>query len=157
MAWTTPKTWQQQLVTVNDLNQQLRDNLSYLMGERPISITAHLDGPYTTTSLSFAYVSSDTLRIDKAINGSRIFVLYTGQLFQDTYPYTVSTRVAVYTTAATWLYSSAVTIGPDNRMGFAIPYAVTGMTPGNVAVAAQMKVDGATGELKYPRLFLLEV
>lgn len=152
MAWTTPKTWQQQLVTVNDLNQQLRDNLSYLMGERPISIT-HLDGPYTTTSLSFA----ETLRIDKAINGSRIFVLYTGQLFQDTYPYTVSTRVAVYTTAATWLYSSAVTIGPDTHMSFAIPYTVTGMTPGNVAVAAQMKVDGATGELKYPRLFLLEV
>lgn len=36
MAWTTPITWTaSQLVDEDDLNQQVRDNLNYLVGELP--------------------------------------------------------------------------------------------------------------------------
>ena len=39
-VWTNPKTWAQEIVTVGDLNTQLRDNLRYLRNRPLVTDTA---------------------------------------------------------------------------------------------------------------------
>ena len=54
MAWKNPQTWVAgNLVTANDLNTHLRDNLNYLHTGRPLAFKECVSGPsgiYTTTA-----------------------------------------------------------------------------------------------------------
>lgn len=66
MAWTTPQTWTQSLVTVDDLNEQIRDNLSFLFDPTEDHNTGDKGSNYTTTGTSFAAVDTaggDDLRL----------------------------------------------------------------------------------------------
>jgi hypothetical protein len=66
MAWTTPMTWAQALVTEDDLNEQIRDNLLFLFDPTEDHNTGDKGSNYTTTSTSFAAVDTaggDDLRL----------------------------------------------------------------------------------------------
>jgi hypothetical protein len=55
MAWTSPATWvTNQLVTANDLNTQVRDNLNAL--KNPAGSIVTLTSPISTSSTSFVEV-----------------------------------------------------------------------------------------------------
>lgn len=57
MAWTTPRTWAtNELVTAAMMNEQLRDNLNYLLN--PNSFYVASTGTYTTTSTSPVLVNA---------------------------------------------------------------------------------------------------
>lgn len=48
MAWTTPMTWSEALVTVANMNTHVRDNLNYLKGQTDVSLTNKSGGNLTT-------------------------------------------------------------------------------------------------------------
>jgi len=76
MTWATPKNWaDQDLVTANDLNTQLRDNLNHLLhniigrkGYRPSS-------DYTTSNTSFVDVDATNLKVSGQIQGDTLLAL----------------------------------------------------------------------------------
>lgn len=56
--WTAPKTWTGALVTVDDLNTHIRDNLLYLL-DRPADLyNANEASDYTTSNTNFASVDT---------------------------------------------------------------------------------------------------
>lgn len=73
MAWTDPKTWTAALVTVNDLNTHIRDNLNWL--KAPTSGQVTLANAITTTSTSWADATG--LSVTMTTNGGNVLVLFT--------------------------------------------------------------------------------
>jgi hypothetical protein len=79
MPWTDPKTWVlRELVTPDDMNTQLRDNLRYLTGEMPVGI-GYLSGGGCTTSATFVEMNP-SLRVTLTIPGTRLLALLSFQL-----------------------------------------------------------------------------
>lgn len=78
MAWTTPITWQSQLVTVAQFNEQIRDNLNAL--KNPPSARAAIDesANYNTTSLTFTGVDTTEGKFLHTIttHGGDVFVFF---------------------------------------------------------------------------------
>lgn len=75
MAWTTPKTWSQALVTEDDLNEQIRDNLNFLFDPTEDHNTGDKGSNYTTTSATFAAVDTaggDDLRLTMTPQGEDV-------------------------------------------------------------------------------------
>lgn len=61
MAWTTPKTWTAALVTVDEMNTHVRDNLNWL--KDPVTDIVSLAGQLTTTSTNFTDATGLTLTV----------------------------------------------------------------------------------------------
>jgi len=83
MPWHTPITWQvNQLVTDTDLNEQVRDNLSYLKQrvDTPASAqyTLNESTDYTTSSSSFVDVDAVRLALTLYTSGSAVLVGFYG-------------------------------------------------------------------------------
>lgn len=74
MAWTDPKTWTAALVTVNDLNTHIRDNLNWL--KAPTSGRVTLANAISTTSTSWADATG--LSVTMTTNGGNVVVIFTG-------------------------------------------------------------------------------
>lgn len=64
MNWQNPKTWNTgDLLTAQDMNAQLRDNLQYLKGLPYAQKTIQNDRNYTTRSSSFVDIDDSSLSI----------------------------------------------------------------------------------------------
>ncbi|MFQ3536758.1 MAG: hypothetical protein SNJ58_12870 [Aggregatilineales bacterium] len=79
MTWTTPTTWSAaQVVTATQLNEQLRDNLNYLIS-RPHGRVLHTAASnYTTSSPSFADIDPTNLSLSLTLSGSAVLVGFSG-------------------------------------------------------------------------------
>ena len=64
-VWTTPATWDvDQLVTNDDLNEQVRDNLEYLLSPNHDQIVRDNSGDYTITNVgTFQDIDTTNLSI----------------------------------------------------------------------------------------------
>lgn len=88
MAWKNPQTWVAgNLVTANDLNTHLRDNLNYLHTGRPLEFKECISGPsgkYTTSVYqNFVAVDATNLAVTFALTSPRILVAYSGFMNAD--------------------------------------------------------------------------
>ena len=74
--WTTPITWNvDQLVTNTDLNQQLRDNLDYLLSPNHERIIRDNSGDYSITNVTtFQDIDSTNLSITLVAHGGPVWV-----------------------------------------------------------------------------------
>ncbi len=99
MTWHPPITWQvDQLVTEQDLNEQVRDNLLYLKERVDTSFAfVQLNEPqdFTTTSTTFVDVKSDRLTHTMATTGLPVAIGFTGFLTTGYTPTYVFWDVAV--------------------------------------------------------------
>jgi hypothetical protein len=79
MAWTTPQTWvAATVVSAAQLNEQLRDNLNYLLSRPHQRIIRTAAADYTTTSTTFVDIDSTNLSITLAVSGSAVMVGFSG-------------------------------------------------------------------------------
>ncbi len=75
MAWTNPKTWMAgEVVGANDLNEQLRDNMSYLHSRPHQRIVRTATADYTTTSTTFVDIDSTNLSITLTVSSGTVMV-----------------------------------------------------------------------------------
>ncbi|MBZ0302595.1 MAG: hypothetical protein K8J31_22810 [Anaerolineae bacterium] len=74
--WTTPITWNvDQLVTNTDLNEQVRDNLDYLLSPNHARIVRDNGGNYTITNVTtFQDIDSTNLSITIQTHGGPVLV-----------------------------------------------------------------------------------
>lgn len=74
--WTTPITWNvDQLVTNDDLNEQVRDNLEYLLSPNHQRIVRDNGGDYSITNVTtFQDVDSTNLSISLTTHGGPVLV-----------------------------------------------------------------------------------
>lgn len=80
-TWTTPADWEiNQLVTADDLNEQLRDNLEYLLEPNYDQIIRDNSGDYSTTSATFEDVDETNLALSLTTHGGHILVQVIGSL-----------------------------------------------------------------------------
>ncbi len=75
-SWTAPITWNvDQLVTNEDLNEQLRDNLSYLLSPNHARILRDNSGTYSLTNVTtFQDIDATNLSIDLETHGGPVWV-----------------------------------------------------------------------------------
>ena len=80
-VWTAPATWQvDQLVTNDDMNEQVRDNLLYLMSPNHEQIIRNNSGSYSTTSATFEDIDGTNLSISITTHGGPVLVRFGGSL-----------------------------------------------------------------------------
>ncbi|MFZ4815661.1 MAG: hypothetical protein ACOYL5_14075 [Phototrophicaceae bacterium] len=74
MTWTPPKTWQTgDLVTANDLNTHLRDNLLALKAARLLGSLSY-NANYSTTSQSWVNVDATNLNLTVVTRGGLLLI-----------------------------------------------------------------------------------
>ena len=75
-TWTTPITWNvDQLVTNTDLNEQVRDNLDYLLSPNHERIVRDNGGNYTITNVTtFQDIDATNLSITLTTHGGPVLV-----------------------------------------------------------------------------------
>lgn len=74
MTWTDPLTWNTgDLVTAVMLNEQIRDNMTYLKNATAYTQT-ELDTAYSTTSTSWVDVDSANLKLEATTSGGLVLV-----------------------------------------------------------------------------------
>jgi hypothetical protein len=75
-VWTTPATWEvDQLVTNDDLNEQVRDNLEYLLSPHHERIVRDNGGDYSITNvLTFQDIDTTNLSITLVTHGGPLLV-----------------------------------------------------------------------------------
>lgn len=78
MAWTAPKTWTSDLVTVADFNAQIRDNLIELKDPPGDFYDVDELADYTTTSTSFTDVDATNLALTITTNGGDVMIWFNG-------------------------------------------------------------------------------
>jgi hypothetical protein len=79
MAWTTPQTWTAgSVVSASQLNEQLRDNLSYLLSRPHQRIARTAASDYTTASAAFVDIDSVNLSITLTIASGAVLVGFSG-------------------------------------------------------------------------------
>lgn len=78
--WTPPITWQvDQLVTNDDLNEQVRDNLEYLLSPSHLRILRDNSGTYNITSVTtFQDIDAANLSITLETHGGPTLVHFQG-------------------------------------------------------------------------------
>jgi hypothetical protein len=81
-VWTTPITWQvDQLVTNTDLNEQVRDNLEYLLSPNHQRIMRDNGGAYSITNVTtFQDIDSTNLSITITTHGGPVLVHFQGTI-----------------------------------------------------------------------------
>jgi hypothetical protein len=84
MAWTTPSTWSvAQKVTADDMNEQVRDNLTHLYNRLENNDLYNADGAdYTTTSGSFVAVDATNYNYTITTNGGEVMCGFFGWFYQ---------------------------------------------------------------------------
>lgn len=84
--WTAPATWNVgQLVTANDLNTQLRDNLEFLKSPPSGIFTLNQGADYTTSSTSFADIDGTNISLQIATtNLAKVLIGFTANVRRST-------------------------------------------------------------------------
>lgn len=79
MPFTTPKTWAvDELLTANDMNTHIRDNLAALK-DPPSAIYDGGTLTHTTTSSTFADVDAVNLKLSVTITGDTVLIGFVGE------------------------------------------------------------------------------
>lgn len=83
MGWTAPSTWTtSQVVTATNLNEQLRDNMTYVHSGKPYAGALHNEGStYSTTSTSFVDVDATDLSKTITTTTGRVLILVTATVY----------------------------------------------------------------------------
>lgn len=145
MAWTDPKTWTAALVTVNDLNTHIRDNLNWL--KAPTSGRVTLANAISTTSTSF--VDATGLTVTMTTSGGNVVVIFTamanhsGGASQNPFFDLVVDGASQGGTDGITAKSNTATIG-DN---VSFVWVVTGLSAASHTFKIQWKVGTGTGTL----------
>ena len=87
MAWVAPRTWTAgEVVTASMMNQDVRDNMNYVLSGRGVAQVKVLSASnYTITSSTFVYVDTTNLALTLSINSGRIMGWWTfSELFDNT-------------------------------------------------------------------------
>jgi hypothetical protein len=114
MPWHDPKTWMlRELVTPDDLNQQIRDNLRYLNAEMPVGCGYVATGG-STTSTAFVEMNQST-KVTLDIKGTRILAILSFRL-------TVGAENAA---------GSNIELFLDNAVSSGVLYGINGVTTGS--------------------------
>jgi len=143
-TWTTPANWTtDQLVTANDLNEQLRDNLMVLKDPPTVAARYTSSTPPAITSTSFVDIDA-TLNFQITTNGGRLLVGVIGRL----YHYPGSTvdcylDVNVDTVSEGGISGVAWLLGPNtNQFPFSFVWLTAAKTAGLHTVKIQCKRGG---------------
>lgn len=144
MGWTTPKTWNPgAIVTAADLNEQLRDNLLYLLDPNYVQ-ASKTDADISITGTSYANIHA-TFNQALVTKGGRILAIarmYTA--VSGTPAGSANIRLA-----AGGSYSDPVVIAHGGgsaveRDPVTLFWMFTGLTPGSINVSIQAQVSNAS-------------
>jgi len=80
MGWTTPRTWATgELVTAVLLNEQMRDNESYVHSGKPlVKVVRNSGSTYSTTSGTFADIDTSNLTATLSVTTGRVLLSFVG-------------------------------------------------------------------------------
>lgn len=152
MGWTAPSTWNPgQVVGASDLNVQLRDNMAYLLSQRPgVLVKRDNNAAYTTTSAVFVDVDSTNLAISLTINGSAVLVTFaavvTCSLLGDVYMDITVDGTRYGSAGADGVWETHIdTAGYGHSLSGAIM--VTGLSAGLHTFKLQWKTNTGTASL----------
>lgn len=151
MPWTTPSTWAAaQVVTATQLNQQLRDNLNYLLSRPHQRIIRTAAANYTTTSTTFVDIDTTHLSLNVTLSGSAVLVGFSGitelSAGQTTcFDFTVDD--VRYTTTADGLVAGYILTG-ITHMPVTFTALVMGLTVGSHTFRPVWRVSSGTGTLR---------
>lgn len=111
MAWTTPQTWTAgSVVSASQLNEQLRDNMAYLLNRPHQRIVRTATADYTTASAAFVDIDSVNLSITLTLSGSAVLLGFSGMTLLDSGgavapAFNLTVNGSLYTTAPNGLVS----------------------------------------------------
>jgi hypothetical protein len=151
--WTTPATWAvNQLVTADDLNEQLRDNLEFLKGPPTGAYKANQGSDYGTSSTSFVNVDATNWAFSLDIAGGAVLMGFQGSVLGNTTSRRVYFDVDVNTLGRLGADDGLVTVhnpnGSDARIVLAaFTYLLTGLPAGTHIFRLQWKVDNGSAIL----------
>jgi hypothetical protein len=127
MPWTTPITWAAgSVVGASQLNQQVRDNLNYLIS-RPHQVIKR-DATYSTTSTVFVEMDSVNLSINLTLSGSAVFVGFSASVVNPA-QFDLSVDGVRYTSFANGLLSHTIGFAYSAPISYAV--LVNGLSVGS--------------------------
>lgn len=151
MGWTSPSTWTtSQVVTATNLNEQVRDNMTYVHSGKPYAGALHNEGSaYTIASATFANVDGTDLSKSLTTTTGRVLILFTGTVYADAAGRALRFDVTVDGTRI----GSANTNGlcqqyldtNSETMSFAV--IKTGLSNGSHTFNLQWQISAGTGSL----------
>lgn len=95
MSWNIPITWDHgRLVTPGDLNEQIRDNLSYLYAHVPNVQSVTASGVFSTSSASWVAVSA-SLDLTVTTGSGLVMVGFVGHHYNNYHLSTAGLRVSI--------------------------------------------------------------
>lgn len=147
MAWTTPSTFTaSNVLEAADLNEQLRDNMSYVHSGKPATVIARNNTTDYTPGASFADVDTTNLSITLSVTTGRVLVMVACQIsavFQQSY--TCSFDVTVDGTrqgGSDGIYTGHIASGVAST-GVGFPLFLTGLSTGSHTFRLQAKASGS--------------
>lgn len=150
MAWTTPASWSvDQLVTADDLNTQLRDNLNALKTPPSAHYEPNEASDYQTTSSSFANVDGTNLALTVTITGSEVMIGFHGTV-QSSVPAGICFDVRVDDLANVGHDDGIIRVRPDSASDeqcVSFVRLVTGLADGQHTFKLQWKTASGTATL----------
>lgn len=154
MPWNTPITWvASQVVTAPNLNEQIRDNLLYLVSRPKQAIRRINAAVYTTTSTSFVNIDATNLSIDLTLVSGNVLVCfqaatvvdatYTGNAAVD---FSIDGTRHANTTNGFGFALGAGTGANGTIINYVVP--VTGLSVGSHQFRAMWRTNAATAMLQ---------
>jgi hypothetical protein len=143
MGWNTPKTWTPgEALSASELNDNLRDDLNYLLSRPGDGVQYDNGANYTTTSDTFTPVDGTNLSITLTTAGGKIacgFSAVCPGLTSTVMDFDITvdgTRIGA--AGANGLYRAAT---PGSNLDFQVSFTVvkTGLTPGSHTVQVVWK------------------
>lgn len=152
MAYTTPKTWSSELVTVTDMNTYIRDNMLALKDPPSDNYESDEGADYTTTSTGWAQVDADWALTITTTGGDVMlgFVCSADnntageQLYFNVYVSSLATRVVGDDGICTFEMPTSTTSRPQV---VSFMFLLTGLSAGSHTFTLQWKVSGGTGKI----------
>lgn len=139
MPWTTPITWTAgSVVGASQLNQQVRDNLNYLLS-RPHQVIKR-DATYTTTSTAFVEMDSVNLSITLTLSGSAVLVGFSATIVNPA-QFDLSVDGVRYTSFANGLIYHNIGFAYSVPISYAV--LVNGLSVGSHTFQPLWRVPGA--------------
>ena len=144
--WTTPVTWNvDQLVTNDDLNEQVRDNLEYLLSPNHDRILRDNSGDYAITGVTaFQDIDSTNLSITMETHGGPVLVHFMGSGYSNGTNNPGYFDIAVDGTRVGAAFTfGLLTLGCDAAawMPVSLVVLVTGLAAGNHTFRPQWRSD----------------
>jgi hypothetical protein len=147
-AWTTPATWAvDQLVTADDLNTHLRDNLTALKTPPSAHYECDEGSDYTTTSTSFENVDGTNLALTITTNGGDVIVHFDGVVGHGSLVNYCYFDVDVDGSPLGGDDGIVMTMGPSARHNVSFTRLITGLDADEHTFTLQWKVDAGTATL----------